>query len=182
MRGRDTSRRRWIVAGLLFTALLAVAALVRMSPSDGTGVDVGERAPAFSAPNLSGEEVSFADHRGEVVLVNVWATWCGPCRVEMPSIQASYERFRERGFTVLAVSVDTGLGYEHKVEKFVAEYELTFPVLLDPEGRIQRTLRTVGVPETFVLDREGRIVKRLIGATDWDSEAHQTLIEELLRM
>ena len=162
--------------------LVGFAALIRLAPGEPTGVEVGDRIPAFSAPALSGEEVSFADHLGEVVLVNVWATWCGPCRVEMPSIQSSYERFLDRGFTVLAVSIDAGPGYEGKVERFVEEYGLTFPVLLDPEGRIQGLLRTIGVPETFVLDREGRIVKRIIGATDWDSDANQALIRELLRL
>jgi peroxiredoxin len=149
---------------------------------DARGVEVGDRVPDYSAPNLAGDEIAFADHLGEVVLVNVWATWCGPCRVEMPPIQESYDRFRDQGFTVLAVSIDTGPGYREKVAEFVREFGLGFPVLLDPEGRIGRVLRTIGVPETFVLDREGRIVKRLIGATDWNSPANQALIEELLRM
>lgn len=171
-----------IGALLLAVAGVGSVALIRWSPRDTSGVEVGDRVPRFSAPDLSGAEVSFADHLGEVVLVNIWATWCGPCRVEMPSIQASYDRFRDRGFTVLAVSIDAGPGHGEKVASFVEEYGLTFPVILDPEGRIQRLLGTIGVPETFVLDREGRIVKRLIGATDWDSGANQALIEELLRM
>lgn len=147
-----------------------------------TGTEVGNLVPDYSTSSLSGEETSFAEYRGQVVLINVWATWCGPCRVEMPPIQASYERFKEHGFTVLAVSLDTGPGYREKVKRFVDEYNLTFPILLDPDGRIQRVLRTVGVPETFVLDRDGRIVKRLIGATDWDSPANQALIKELLEI
>ena len=177
------SRKRIMIAGLaIAVAALGAVGLLKMAPGGATGAEVGDRIPAFAAPDLSGDEIAFADHLGEVVLVNVWATWCGPCRIEMPPIQSSYERFRDRGFTVLAISIDAGPGYEGKVARFVEEYGLTFPILLDPEGRIQRTLKTVGVPETFVLDREGRIVKRLIGATDWDSEANQALIEELLRM
>jgi peroxiredoxin len=145
-------------------------------------VEVGQHVPHYSASDLAGQEVSLEDHLGEVVLLNVWATWCGPCRIEMPPIQASYDRFKDRGFTVLAVSIDAGPGYRAKVTRFVEEFEINFPVLLDPESRISRTLQTIGVPETFVLDRQGRIVKRLIGATDWDSQANQALIEELLRM
>jgi peroxiredoxin len=145
-----------------------------------SGVEVGNRVPAYQALDLQGREVSFADKEGQVVLVNVWATWCGPCRVEMPSIQASYERFRDRGFDVLAVSIDAGPGSRAKVQEFVEELGLEFTVLIDPDARITRVLQTVGVPETFVLDREGRIAKRLIGATDWDSPANQTLITELL--
>lgn len=146
------------------------------------GVEVGDRVPEYSAQSLSGQEIAFADHRGEVVLINVWATWCGPCRVEMPPIQNLYSRFKDQGFTVLAVSIDTGPSYKEKVEEFVREFELDFPVLLDPESRIGRVLQTIGVPETFVVDRQGRIIKRLIGATEWDSEANRALIEELLRM
>lgn len=168
---------------MLGTAALASigAALFWVGPSATRGVEVGDRAPDYSAPLLSGEEVSLSEQRGRVVLVNIWATWCGPCRVEMPPIQQVYERYRDEGFSVLAVSVDAGPGHREKVRRFVEEYGLDFPVLLDPEGRVTRVFQTVGVPETFVLDREGRIVKRLIGATDWNSAAHRALIEELLR-
>lgn len=172
-----------LAAGLLLgVAALGAIGLVRFLPTDVRGVEVGDRVPEYGGPSLAGEEVSFDDHLGDVVLVNVWATWCRPCRVEMPSIQSSYERFRDHGFTVLAVSVDAGPGHRQKVTEFVREHGLDFPVLLDPENRISRTLRIVGVPETFVLDREGRIIKRVIGVTDWDSPGNRALIEELLRM
>ncbi len=182
---RDNKRvKSWkLTGGVIFVAVIVGGLLLAQSfRLETSGVEVAERVPEYSAADLNGETVSFADHEGEVVLVNVWATWCGPCRVEMPSIQASYDRFKDRGFTVLAVSIDTGPNYRDKVLEFVEEHELTFPVLLDPESRIMRTLRTVGVPETFVLDREGRIVKRLIGATNWDSMGNRALIEQLLRM
>ncbi|HSG82843.1 MAG TPA: TlpA disulfide reductase family protein [Gemmatimonadota bacterium] len=182
---RDRNRsKRWKVA----TAVILVAAaggglLVAESVwVEKAGVEVGEHAPEFSAPDLDGELVSLADLEGEVVLLNIWATWCGPCRVEMPSIQATQERFKEQGFTVLAVSIDMGPRYRDKVVEFMAEHELNFPVLLDPAGGIMRRFRAVGVPETFVLDRQGRIVKRVIGATNWDSQANRVLIEQLLRM
>ncbi len=165
---------RHLVSGMM---LFALAGCI----SD-RGAEVGDLVPDYSAPDLSGTAVSLASQRGKVVLVNIWATWCGPCRVEMPPIQASYERYRDRGFNVLAVSTDAGPGYREKVEEFVRELGLEFPILLDPESRISQLLKTVGVPETFVLDKEGRIVKRLIGATDWDSPANQALIEELLGM
>jgi len=168
----------WQGFGLPFV----VAAILVACGVDVRGVEVGDRVPQYSAPDLSGREVSLDDYLGEVVLVNVWATWCGPCRVEMPPIQASYRRYKDRGFTVLAVSIDQGPKYEEKVAAFADEYALEFPILLDPEGRITEVLRTVGVPETFVLGRDGRIAKRLIGSTDWSSAANQILIEELLGM
>jgi peroxiredoxin len=146
------------------------------------GVEVAEHAPEFGAPNLNGELVSLTDFEGQVVLLNIWATWCGPCRVEMPSIQATHDRFKDQGFTVLAVSIDMGPRYREKVVEFLSEHELDFPVLLDPEGGVMRRFQAVGVPETFVLDRQGRIVKRVIGATNWDSRANQVLIEQLLGM
>lgn len=169
--------RSWLIGSLLALCALAVGCGV-----DVRGVEVGDRVPQYSAPDLSGREISLEDHAGEVVLVNVWATWCGPCRVEMPPIQSIYSRYRDRGFTVLAVSIDQGPGYEKKVAAFADEYGLEFPIMLDPDGRITEVLRTVGVPETFVLGRDGRIAKRLIGATDWNSRPNRILIEELLGM
>jgi peroxiredoxin len=176
-------RRVKVVGGILVVVVIVGAlALAKPFRLESRGVEVGDRVPDYAASDLAGATVSFEDHLGEVVLVNVWATWCGPCRVEMPSIQAAHERYRDRGFTVLAISIDAGPGYREKVTEFTEEYELDFPILLDPEGRIGRIFQTVGVPETFVLDREGRIAKRLIGATNWDSQGNQALIEELLRM
>jgi cytochrome c biogenesis protein CcmG/thiol:disulfide interchange protein DsbE len=182
MNGFGPGLRIGWVRGMAFCAVALVVLVAASCLGDARGVEVGDQVPDYSAPNLAGEEVAFADHLGEVVLINVWATWCGPCRVEMPPIQDIHTRFKDQGFTVLAVSIDTGPGYREKVDEFVREFGLDFPVLLDPESRIGRVLQTVGVPETFVLDREGRIIKRLIGATDWDSEANQALIKELLRM
>lgn len=178
--GRRARRRRGGLAPLI--ALGAVTLVAGCGQGIARGVEVGDQVPDYSAPDLSGVDISLDDLRGQVVLINVWATWCGPCRVEMPPIQRSYERFRDRGFTVIAVSIDAGPGYHEKVSAFAEEFGLEFPILLDPEGRISRVMQTIGVPETFVLDREGRIVKRLIGAADWDSPANQALIEELLRM
>lgn len=173
----DRSPQASLVVSLLMAWTVGIGCGV-----DARGVEVGDRVPGYSARDLSGREISFEDYSGQVVLVNIWATWCGPCRVEMPPIQAAYSRYRDRGFAVLAVSIDQGPGYEEKVAAFAEEYGLDFPILLDPEGRISEILRTVGVPETFVLGRDGRIAKRLIGATDWNSGSNQILIEELLGM
>ncbi len=179
-----TARRRLraVVLALAIIAVVGIVALLAFNAGEPLGVEVGDRVPAYSALSLDGGEVSLADHLGEVVLVNVWATWCGPCRVEMASIQALYDTYRDRGFNVLAISIDAGSDSRQVVEKFAAEYELSFTILLDRDSRITRLLRTVGVPETFVLDREGRIAKRVIGASDWGSEANRTLINELLKL
>ena len=172
---------RAVVAGLSTVVLVSIGLAVLWAPPSATrGVEVGDLAPDYGAPLLSGEAVSLSDQRGRVVLVNIWATWCGPCRVEMPPIEQVYERYSNEGCSVLAVSVDAGPDHREKVERFIEEYGLAFPVLLDPDGRVTRVFQTVGVPETFVLDRQGVIVKKVIGATEWDAPAQKALIDRLL--
>ncbi len=183
MGGLVAARASRLSVGLAAIIVIVAATLVVGCGAEiARGVEVGDQVPEYGAPDLDGVQIALEDLRGQVVLINVWATWCGPCRVEMPPIQRSYDRFKDRGFTVIAVSIDAGPGYEEKVSVFAEELGLEFPILLDPEGRISRVMQTIGVPETFVVDREGKIVKRLIGAADWDSPANQALIEELLRM
>jgi peroxiredoxin len=111
----------------------------------------GIPAPDFSFPDLNGKKVGLSDYKGKVVLVNIWATWCPPCRDEMPSMQKLYERFKGEGFELLAVSIDeTG---RRAVVPFVQKLNLTFPVLLDPKGKIQGLYKITGVPESFSLIR-----------------------------
>ncbi|MGH7544962.1 MAG: peroxiredoxin family protein, partial [Gemmatimonadota bacterium] len=173
----SASIRQWMVA---FGVLLVLGgALAWGALHTSRGVEVGDLAPAYAARALDGDTVHLADLRGRPVLLNVWATWCGPCRVEMPSIQRLYDAYRDRGFVVLAVSVDAAHA-EPAIRDFVEEYGLTFPVLHDPESRVSEVFRTRGVPETLVLDAAGTIVKRFSGSADWDSPANHVLIEHLL--
>jgi cytochrome c biogenesis protein CcmG, thiol:disulfide interchange protein DsbE len=143
-------------------------------------VEVGATAPEFKAIDLaSGDSVSLREHyRGKVTLVNIWATWCVPCRVEMPAMEHLYSGLGPRGFAVAAVSIDEGPPDD--VRKFGRELELTFDLLHDRSGRIQQLYQTTGVPESFLLDRNGVIVKRVIGAHDWNSPANRALVERLL--
>ena len=113
-----------------------------------------------------------------MTLVNIWATWCVPCRVEMPSMQALYDSLSPRGFKIAAVSIDEGDPTD--VRNFAAELHLTFDVLQDRSTAIQQAYQTTGVPESFLLDREGTIVKRVIGAHDWSSPVNRALVERLL--
>lgn len=126
---------------------------------------VGDRAPDFTLPTLNGNPVSLADYRGNIVFLSFWATWCPPCREEMPSMESLYQRLKMRGFEILAVSIDTQ--GEDVVRPFVTEYAITFPVLLDPDNRISRLYVLTGVPETFVIDGDGIILLKIIGAQDW---------------
>jgi cytochrome c biogenesis protein CcmG, thiol:disulfide interchange protein DsbE len=184
---KGVSRQWWVVGGFVLVLAILVGAgwtvRDRFLP-----VEVGTRAPNFVASDLDGRPMSLEDLRGEVVLLNIWATWCAPCREEMPSMQRLHDRFSADGFRVVAVSIDSETGQRlgvappgGDVRSFVQEYDLTFDVWLDPAGEIQRIYRTTGVPESFLIDRDGAIVKKVIGATDWDSDAHQDLVRMLLR-
>ena len=135
-------------------------------------------APDFAAPDLNGQAVSLASLRGKVVVVNLWTTWCPPCRQEMPSMERLAAHFRGRDFQLLAVSQDED-GRE-KVADFARELGLSFPVLLDPQRQIGERFDVWGYPETFVIDRNGYVVERVIGPREWDSATSIAAIEALI--
>jgi len=172
-------RKQWTLVGIIVALLCGGAFLgVRLAPEI-FPVEVGSRAPDFHAVDLAtGDSVQLSDYRGEIVLINIWATNCAPCRDEMPSIQRLYERYRDQGLRVLAVSVD--VAGPDVVRAFQREFGLTFNVLHDRSGAIERIFQTTGVPESFVLNHEGRIVKKLIGEHDWASTTNRELIRRLL--
>jgi len=125
----------------------------------------GLEAPDFTFPDLNGKEVSLADYRGRVVLINIWATWCPPCRQEMPSMQRLYEKFKGENFEILAVSIDSE-GRE-AVAPFMRKMNLTFPALLDPGETIRPLYGITGIPESFIIDKKGIVVEKIIGPTNW---------------
>jgi peroxiredoxin len=137
----------------------------------------GSSAPDFSFKNLKGEQVRLSDYRGQVVLLNIWATWCHPCVEELPSMEKLYRELKDKGFTILAVSIDKN---ESPVKRFVEKLSLTFPVLLDPKNRITRLYRTTGVPETFIIDKKGVIREKIIGARNWFTQKTVEEFEQLL--
>jgi peroxiredoxin len=150
---------------LVLTALLLGVVSCR---ADGPGHRpgaVGEPAPAYGAPTLAGDSIRLADLNGDAVMLNVWATWCPPCRDEMPGLQALHERYADRGLRVVAVSIDAR-GSEGAIEDFVREYRLSFTILHDVAETVSRDFRLVGVPETFLIRPDGRIAHRWIGKFD----------------
>jgi cytochrome c biogenesis protein CcmG, thiol:disulfide interchange protein DsbE len=172
--------RQWIFAGLIVAGLAAGATIMTRVGSEVAPVAVGATAPDFHAIDLAtGDSVSLRErYRGKVTLVNIWATWCAPCRVEMPSMQRVYDSLGPQGFAIAAVSIDEGDPEE--VQAFGRKLGLTFDLLQDRSTRVQQLYQTTGVPESFLLDRNGVIVKRIISAHDWNSEANRALIRRLL--
>jgi peroxiredoxin len=142
------------------------------------GALVGKPAPEFSLADLKGNAVRLANLKGKVVFVNVWATWCEPCRQEMPAMQALYETLAGGDFTMLAVNSDQS--GRDVVEKFVATLELTFPVLPDPDLQVAGRYKVTGYPETFVIDRNGTVVAHEIGPRHWDAPASVAAFKKLI--
>lgn len=177
-----TGRQQWsVVGGLIAVLAIALFAATRLLGDELFPVAVGSDAPPFSAVTLDSikRTKTLADYRGKVVLVNVWATWCEPCRVEMPSLEKLHREFGDKGLAIVAVSVDEK-GTEDHIREFVKEFGLTFEILHDPTETIKKDWQITGFPETFILGREGTIRKKKIGADDWSSEANRALIRELL--
>jgi peroxiredoxin len=140
---------------------------------------VGYLAPDFNLRNVKGNYESLESFRGQVIILNFWATWCAPCRVEMPSFEKLYRRYRSEGITVLAVTLDKNSG--QKVKSFVDKYGLSFPILLDEKSKAERLYPSMTIPFTYVIDRKGRVVARVDGAKNWESNETFEAIEYLLK-
>ena len=179
------SRIPYAVAAAVLFALVTFAWFARgwYQP-----VTAGAEAPPFSAFTLEGDEVGLEAYRGKVILLNIWATWCAPCRDEMPSMERLHHVVDDPDFEIVAVSVDARLGERDAagnaggdLQAFIEEYGLTFTVLHDPSGGIQRTYQTTGVPESFLIGRDGVIYRRLAGPTEWDAPQYAEAIGRLLQ-
>lgn len=142
-------------------------------------VKAGDEAPNFKLKDMNGETVALADLRGKVVLLNFWATWCGPCRVEMPAMERLYRAYPRKDFEILAVSTDAqGAAV---TRPFQQEHHLTFPILHDADFRVGLAYGARSLPMTFMVDRQGIVRQQIFGARDWEApEAHQ-LIEMLMK-
>ena len=172
--------KQWLMVGGIVAGLaLGAAALVLFGPNI-EGVEVGKRAPDYKAARLtSGDSVSIHDAaRGHVTLVNIWATWCIPCRAEMPAIEQLWRQLGPKGLRIVSISIDESDPSE--VRSFAKEYGLTFDILHDKSTRIQQVYQTTGVPESFLLDKQGLIVKKVIGEHPWSSPSNQRLVADLL--
>ncbi|MHA7836308.1 MAG: TlpA family protein disulfide reductase [bacterium] len=175
---------------LLLGAAVLVVAVVLVLQSDVGAPPVvrGSTAPAFDLPRLESDQdsegapqatdrLSLADLRGRVVLVNFWATWCEPCESEMPAMDRLHAALPSDEFELVAVSIDED---PEDVAAFQAKMELSFPILLDPSGRVYEAYQTMGVPESLLIDRDGRIVERYVGPRVWDAREYEDRIRALI--
>lgn len=162
----------------LALASLFLLCFLSCSPDQAAKPEVGHAAPDFTLTALDGTTHRLHDLRGKVVFVNLWATWCPPCREEMPSMVRFYQQFKDRGVEVLAVSEDTD---EEALRRFVEKYQVTFPVLRDENKRVYQLYRATGIPETHLIDKLGVIEVSTIGAFDWTSPGVVQKVEALLR-
>ena len=140
------------------------------------------RGPAernFALPDLSGKSVHLSDFKGKVVLLNFFATWCPPCRDEMPSLEGLFQATKDKGFLVLGIASDPE--GEKVIAPFAKKYGLTFPLLLDTKKEVFNLYFVGKIPVTYLIDKQGRIAGMYPGAADWNSDKAQALIDQLLQ-
>ena len=163
------SFRRFYAMLMIGTGLVSIGIMLSMllnNPSASTQdlsavpVQVDYPAPELTLTDLSGNTVSLTDHPGKVVLVNLWATWCPPCREEMPSLQTFYEKYKANGFLLIGINQEETL---EVVQPFIKEFGLTFPIWLDIDYQAQRVFNTANLPSSYVIDRNGRVRLMWIG-------------------
>ncbi len=173
-----TNRQQWAaIASATMAVVFATALVIKIRPQMNL-LEVGSRAPDFHAVDLvTGRATTLADYKNKVILLNIWATWCQPCRVEMPAIERLHQRLGGRDFQIVSVSIDAD--GDSVVAAYARDLGLTFQILHNQSGDIQQIYQTTGVPESFVIDRDGIIVKKVIGAAEWDGPVNETLIERL---
>ncbi len=169
----------WVMPLVIVLLFVAYGLMTRQSPETASALPrLGQPVADFSLPNLQGRMISLSSLKGKVVFLNVWATWCQPCIDEMPAIQRLHEQLQPRGLEVITVSIDP-LG-DQIVDPFVKRYGLSFPVLLDMKSQIQKLYGTAGVPESFIIDKNGHLVEKVIGPRDWTHPKVMAMFQRLL--
>jgi len=177
-----TARQQWsVVFGVVLVLAAVLVAATHFLGDELFPIAVGMEAPPMEGATLVGPKrmKTLADYRGKVVLLNVWATWCGPCRQEMPSMEKLYREFGPQGLEIVAVSVDDP-GSEKTILAFAQELGLTFEILHDPAKVTAQHYQITGYPESFIIGKEGTIRRKVFAAADWSSETNRVLIRELL--
>lgn len=168
-----------LVIALSYSLISAKNYLSASSASISGAPRAESAAPDFTLFNMQGKPVSLADYRGKVVMLNFWASWCPPCRAEMPSMERLYGRMKGRDFELLAINVeDNG---QSAVAAFSKKIPISFPVLLDNAQYVSRLYRVGGIPHTFIINKDGEIVRQVTGARDWNSPAIMEFLTSLTK-
>ena len=157
--------KRWRFTIVVAAAMAAIGCASRdksAAPAGDGRVEIGAPAPAYATVSLDGDSVSLAGQKGKVVLLNIWATWCHPCRTEIPELRALHARYRDRGLELIGVSVDTD-GTDDAIRSFMKDFQMSFPIWRDPDERISTTFLAIGVPATFLIDKDGILRWRKTG-------------------
>jgi cytochrome c biogenesis protein CcmG, thiol:disulfide interchange protein DsbE len=169
------------VVVLAAAAILAVMFLiVWLQSSKYEPLLVGKVAPDFQLPDLNDRQLRLSDYRGKVVFLNFWATWCKPCREEMPSMEVLYKTFEKDGLVILAVSIDR-VTTKKDIPPFVKGLNLTFPVLVDSWGQTDKRYKLMGVPETYIIDQQGVLREKVIGPRDWTRLDNLKVLTQLFK-
>jgi len=150
------------------------------SQASSARVEVGQPAPAYQATTMTGSAISLADMKGKPVLMNVWATWCGPCRKEIPELRAIHGAYKDRGLEVVGISVDAD-GSDDAIRDFLKEFKMDYTIWRDPNETVQATFRMAGVPTTFLIDRDGVLRWRSTGALEPGDSSLTRAIQEALK-
>jgi len=179
--GSITGGSRLLIFLVGVIILGAVFGIVWMQSAKYEPLVVGKTAPDFSLSDLNDKPYRLSDFRGRVVFLNFWATWCKPCREEMPSMEVLYKNFEKDGLVVLAVSIDR-VTTTRDIPPFVKGMNLTFPVLIDSWGQTDKPYKRMGVPETFIIDQQGVIREIVIGPRDWTRLDSLPVITKLLNV
>ena len=174
------SRSKAAIAVASVVILSIAFAIVWLQSAKYEPLTVGKDAPDFSLPNLDDKTVKLSDYRGKVVFLNFWATWCKPCREEMPSMEVLYKNFERDGLVILAVSIDR-VTTKKDIPPFVKGLSLTFPVLVDSWGQTDKRYKLMGVPETYIIDQQGVLREKVIGPRDWTVLDNLKVITGLLK-
>ncbi len=159
---------------LIFVSVTASA--IPPAPWEIEGL-IGKEAPRLTLPDLNGKSTSIKSFRGDVILLNFWATWCAPCKREMPALEKLYKRYKEKGFRVVAVSIDND---KAAIEGFLSKIPLSFIILHDKKIEAAKKFKVYAYPTTFLIDRNGIIREKFIGEEDWLDTSRIKLIERLL--
>ena len=176
---RSGSRLLILVAGAVILAV--VFSIVWMQSAKYEPLAVGKPAPDFALSDLNDKPHRLSDFRGKVVFLNFWATWCKPCREEMPSMEILNKNFEKDGLVILAVSIDR-VTTTKDIPPFVKGMNLTFPVLIDSWGQTDKPYKRMGVPETFIIDQQGIIREIVIGPRDWTRLDSLQVLTKLLNV